>query len=827
MERTMAQVENLKIGNTSYEINDKKALHQWDTMPTPSSEYTNVIVQYTGADTATFKNGFLYKCQRTRTFPIISTQGIDSVTITNPDALYDAVNPLYNWLFGTDIPVGADNLTFYYRETYIKYWLFSVKVDSTEYEVEYSNEDIPGVVITGSLEDSYSKFTFGFNEQLAWVEVNTQEVINDLDSLSETKALSAYMGNVLAERINNIGTIGRFLAMWDADTGIARYLDVGFEYERGDYFIVASVAGEGGVNYMPDGDTYTEPSEIEAEDDLKISDMYYYDGTRWIYMANHEKQIAVDDYLDATSVNPVQNRVITNKVNNIETVLNGKQDKLISGTNIKTINGNDILGAGDIEIKAGGGSAGVPCIVDVDSKQLGNYAKNRFGDDYLGYFTYMQFTTNLDKEQLVEKMNDLYVTISRRKRQTQRNSGSGNIAKMVVQNDQRFKLDKKLYCWRYTEDGVDEADPRRYYYYYTEERYNDSVADLFEEDPYVYMYTGWDFPSSKATCLNILDQDTNGWTISDAGEIETISRYEDGDLDTFVPKNTRGEPAFDYTTYVTQMHGREATKDGARYFLWCADWSDTTTNAVYGTGVAEDIPEHFEGIEIVTVSEYELGNNRPDLDYYQFNTTESMYDFVEGLYHSTMGTENYPLEEGHYNWSCYPFDYPIIPTRLADCEVLVSMQNAGDGSTDRKGDWIKLKEIKDMPFFANLKQIVFRHPMNTSELWMRFSSWQKRCMYANLNDELGCDAGVKNCWSYAVDANINGRRPNYAFGKRSFARQRGGFRSYQNEKSKITEYIDFNLATGEDISHGLMSKSTPVRKRLVSTAVGARSWLSD
>lgn len=37
---------------------------------------------------------------------------------------------------------------------------------------------------------------------------------------------------------------------------------------------------------------------------------------------------------------------------------NGKQDKLVSGTNIKTINGVSILGSGDIEISSGGGGTG-------------------------------------------------------------------------------------------------------------------------------------------------------------------------------------------------------------------------------------------------------------------------------------------------------------------------------------------------------------------------------------------------------------------------------------------------------------------------------------
>lgn len=54
----------------------------------------------------------------------------------------------------------------------------------------------------------------------------------------------------------------------------------------------------------------------------------------------------VDSELSETSENPVQNKVITAS-------LNGKQDSLVSGTNIKTINGNSILGEGNIEITGG------------------------------------------------------------------------------------------------------------------------------------------------------------------------------------------------------------------------------------------------------------------------------------------------------------------------------------------------------------------------------------------------------------------------------------------------------------------------------------------
>lgn len=51
--------------------------------------------------------------------------------------------------------------------------------------------------------------------------------------------------------------------------------------------------------------------------------------------------ITVDSTIDSTSENPVQNKVIASALDN-------KQDVLVSGTSIKTINGTSVLGSGDI-----------------------------------------------------------------------------------------------------------------------------------------------------------------------------------------------------------------------------------------------------------------------------------------------------------------------------------------------------------------------------------------------------------------------------------------------------------------------------------------------
>ena len=56
--------------------------------------------------------------------------------------------------------------------------------------------------------------------------------------------------------------------------------------------------------------------------------------------------VTVDDALSTTSTNPVQNKVVTEKINT-------KQDTLVSGTSIKTVNNVSLLGSGNIDIPKG------------------------------------------------------------------------------------------------------------------------------------------------------------------------------------------------------------------------------------------------------------------------------------------------------------------------------------------------------------------------------------------------------------------------------------------------------------------------------------------
>lgn len=57
-------------------------------------------------------------------------------------------------------------------------------------------------------------------------------------------------------------------------------------------------------------------------------------------------EVTVDTALSNTSENPVQNKIV-------KAELDKKQATLVSGTNIKTVNGQSLLGSGNVAIQSG------------------------------------------------------------------------------------------------------------------------------------------------------------------------------------------------------------------------------------------------------------------------------------------------------------------------------------------------------------------------------------------------------------------------------------------------------------------------------------------
>lgn len=86
------------------------------------------------------------------------------------------------------------------------------------------------------------------------------------------------------------------------------------------------------TSYKPTGSVYdgTVSAVIETQE-VKVGDMYIYDGIEWILQLNHEKVIPVDTRLDPTSENAVQNRVIYKELTD---------DEFVTAQALNTLNNN-------------------------------------------------------------------------------------------------------------------------------------------------------------------------------------------------------------------------------------------------------------------------------------------------------------------------------------------------------------------------------------------------------------------------------------------------------------------------------------------------------
>lgn len=173
------------------------------------------------------------------------------------------------------------------------------------------------------------------------VDVTVPLVVDTLDSVSSTNSLSAKQWKILYDYILQLQSRWRFLSNWNAATGlpVTEPFWSGYTYNPWDYYVVGVV--DTTTNYRPDWATYTSwtASTVVETETIWVWDIYVWDWTQWMLTPNSARQIAVDATLSTTSPNPVENRVITNALNN-------KQDRLTAWANI-TIDANNEISAVD------------------------------------------------------------------------------------------------------------------------------------------------------------------------------------------------------------------------------------------------------------------------------------------------------------------------------------------------------------------------------------------------------------------------------------------------------------------------------------------------
>ena len=165
-------------------------------------------------------------------------------------------------------------------------------------------------------------------------------VVDALDSVSTTDALSAAQGKFLQDQINELKSMWRFLSTWDCTTGLPSTdpVDDPYDYRIWDYYIVSVV---GSTNYRPYWDTYVAwvASTTVETDTVKVNDWYLYDWQHWILQKQNQITINIDTALSTTSTNAVENRAITNAINT-------KQNTI---TDLNTIRSNALLWASALQ----------------------------------------------------------------------------------------------------------------------------------------------------------------------------------------------------------------------------------------------------------------------------------------------------------------------------------------------------------------------------------------------------------------------------------------------------------------------------------------------
>ena len=213
------------------------------------------------------------------------------------------------------------------------------------------------------------------------IPTKVSELTNDSDFQTASQVATAISGINVPTKVSQLDNDSDFQtgtqvsnSIATATSGLATKAELAGKQDKGDYATTAQLNGK--------QDTLVSGTNIKTVNGNSLLG----EGNILI------KSVDVDSALSTTSENPVQNKVITNKVNTIEQSItdlsdtmptkvsdldndsgyitnaaltdlatkeevSAKQDTLVSGTNIKTINGNSILGEGNIVIQGGGGGS--------------------------------------------------------------------------------------------------------------------------------------------------------------------------------------------------------------------------------------------------------------------------------------------------------------------------------------------------------------------------------------------------------------------------------------------------------------------------------------
>ena len=121
-------------------------------------------------------------------------------------------------------------------------------------------------------------------QETAWEPGNPESRVEEyLDYILENGTKSE---QEMEDDIAALKSIGRYLSLWDAATGlpVTNPKKLPYTYKTGDYYIVSNVGS--GTNYMPNGSKYEGEASTTVDANVKVNDYYVYDGIVWTRL-NH------------------------------------------------------------------------------------------------------------------------------------------------------------------------------------------------------------------------------------------------------------------------------------------------------------------------------------------------------------------------------------------------------------------------------------------------------------------------------------------------------------------------------------------------------------
>ena len=294
-----------------------------------------------------------------------------------------------------------------------------------------------------------------------------------------------------------------------------------------------------------------------------------------------------------------------------------------------------------------------------NSYNVGNEVKEY--NTYERLYSDIIFNLNCDSKTLCDIKDNIYVTLSRYAKSRKKYS----VFNDVKQSDERLKM----YCW-VVKNSYNSVD---FSYFYTPYDYNNDVNEMWDNcfDGNNIYTSRLPFPEDR--CYGSLGENNNYVTsinqlvyddrfrLDDYWDSSKIERYSEGDVDSY---------------YINALSANPIRK-------WINEWWDD---------------------EMDSLIENEKNNFMEWVSYKSF----SKRGFVE------REGERYDL----YGYKTYCGDYPIIPFKLADCEVQIWGDLAEKYFDDSIDKWIKLSDMEEEDI-KSLKQIIFRFPYNTNEIIAR------------------------------------------------------------------------------------------------------------